>query len=125
MKGRCSNPNDTGYSRYGAKGITYDPAWEDFEVFLADMGECADGLEIDRLDPKGNYCKKNCRWATEEVQSNNKTTSHYITFNGKTKTVTQWAKELNIHPATLFGRLQRGWDEVRALTEPVKKSKAA
>ena len=34
MKNRCNNPNHKSYARYGGRGITYDPTWNDFERFL-------------------------------------------------------------------------------------------
>lgn len=36
------------------------------------MGECPDGLSLDRIDPSGNYEKDNCRWATNSWQGYNK-----------------------------------------------------
>jgi hypothetical protein len=71
MKSRCNNPKNPSYSRYGLLGVTYDPSWEDFSVFLKDMGERPEGRSLDRIDPFGNYEPKNCRWATWKEQANN------------------------------------------------------
>ena len=62
MKTRCSNPAATDYQWYGAKGIKVSKRWMLFDNFLADMGSPGDGMTIDRINPKGNYCKSNCRW---------------------------------------------------------------
>lgn len=72
LKQRCSNPAVPGYNNYGDRGITYDPSWESFDKFLEDMGECPDGMTLDRIDVNGNYCKENCRWASFAVQSHNR-----------------------------------------------------
>lgn len=67
MKGRCLNPNRSNYKYYGAKGIRVCERWLRFEGFLADMYESyRPGLELDRLDHKGNYEPTNCRWATHK-----------------------------------------------------------
>ena len=71
MRTRCLNPNSADYPRYGAVGITIDPAWDSFECFLQDMGERPVGYTLDRIDVYGNYCKSNCRWATYKQQRHN------------------------------------------------------
>jgi hypothetical protein len=68
MKRRCDNPNHDAYKFYGAVGITYDPRWNIFENFLADMGERPYGRTLDRIDGTLNYYKENCRWATKREQ---------------------------------------------------------
>ena len=72
MKTRCNNPKHKGYENYGGRGITYDPAWEKFSNFLADMGSKPDGLTIERVDNELDYTKSNCRWATRADQNRNK-----------------------------------------------------
>lgn len=52
-------------------------------------------LTIDRIDNNKNYEPSNCRWITIQQQQYNKTTSKYITYNGETKTLVEWAKILN------------------------------
>lgn len=69
MKKRCK---DIKNEYYGGRGIVYDPLWEQFENFLADMGEVSPGLELDRRDNSLGYTKDNCRWATHTTQARNR-----------------------------------------------------
>lgn len=132
MKRRCNNPKSESYSRYGGKGIKVCSRWmEDFENFYQDMfleyqkhvlkyGE--NETQIDRIDSKGDYCPDNCRWATIEVQQNNKSSCKYITFNNETHTISQWAIIKGINLQTLVGRLNRNWSIEDALTLPTGSS---
>ena len=72
MKTRCRNVNTPDYQHYGARGISYDPKWEDFETFLLDMGKRPAGTTLDRKDPTLGYTKTNCRWATYAEQNRNR-----------------------------------------------------
>jgi len=72
MRQRCNNKKNSGYKYYGGRGISICERWDSFDTFLLDMGKRPPGLSIDRINNDGNYCPKNCRWATIKEQANNK-----------------------------------------------------
>ena len=72
MRQRCTNPNNDHYQYYGARGISVCKRWENFENFLADMGEPPPKLTLERKNNDGNYEPGNCRWATYLEQAANK-----------------------------------------------------
>lgn len=91
MKSRCDNAKNKMYPNYGGKGITYCKRWELFENFLNDMGEKpSKDHSLDRIDPYGNYCPENCRWATSFVQNNNKCKHRILKYNGLEMTEKEW-----------------------------------
>lgn len=117
IKTRCENSHNANYKNYGGRGINVCEEWREFEPFYewALSNGYKEGLTIERVDVNGNYEPSNCRWATVKEQMNNKRNNHLITYNGETKTVSQWAEELGINRETIYTRLSRGWSEGRAL----------
>jgi len=114
---RCNNPNSQAYDHYGKRGISVSREWLSFENFYKDMGDCAKGMSIDRIDNNGNYCKENCKWSTMKEQSNNTRHNHFVTYNGKTQTLSQWAEEIGIPKHVLYIRLGKlKWPVEKALT---------
>jgi hypothetical protein len=84
-KKRCNNPKNSSFGRYGGRGIRMCERWSaDFGAFLADMGRKPDpSLSLDRIDPDGDYCPGNCRWASIEVQSRNRAGIRWYEFEGQ------------------------------------------
>lgn len=121
---RCTNPNYAKWDRYGGRGITVDPAWEDYAVFLSDMGEKPEGMSLDRIDNDANYEKANCRWATKHQQMNNRSTNKRYEHAGEDLTLSEWATRTGIPYSVLHSRLCRyGWVVERALTTPSRVKK--
>ena len=121
MRGRCCNPKHKSFVHYGNRGIEVCTEWDsDFKSFAdwALSNGYADDLTIDRIDVNGNYEPSNCRWATMKEQQNNRTDSHFVTYNGETKTITEWANCLGVRPDVIFCRLQRGWSKELAVSTP-------
>ena len=123
MKRRCLNPNVPEYLLYGGRGISICDAWMDYSNFSnwanntgydsnAKRGQCT----IDRIDVDGDYCPENCRWVTQQEQMNNVRYNHYVTYNGETHTIAEWARLYNMPYAKLSQRLNRyGYDIEKAL----------
>ena len=137
---RCCNENCHNYSIYGGRGIKVCERWLDktpvkigeYTVkrkgctakrgryigrgllnFLNDMGcKPSPDCTIDRINNDGDYCPENCRWASRAVQARNRRSVKNITFNGKTQTATEWARELHINRSTITERIRHyGWSE--------------
>jgi len=130
MKSRCHNPKFHKYASYGGRGITVCERWKtNFANFLRDMGERPNGYTIDRINLDGNYEPGNCRWVNHRENSAKKrpypewktrayaANSVLIYFNGRLKRASEWARELHIGSAILYGRLRRGWSIEKALSK--------
>lgn len=123
MKERCYNPNDKRYEDWGGRGIQICDEWlsdpETFVLWSIENGY-DEGLTIDRVDNNGNYCPENCRWATKAENNQNRRSSRYYTYNGKTQNLQKWCDEYNASRSMVDKRLQLGWEFDKALLTPKK-----
>lgn len=122
MMDRCYNKNVSNYHLYGGRGITVCEEWkniEEFEIWLKGT-DYRKGLTLDRIDVNGNYSPQNCRWATKKEQANNRRNTKYLTYNGMTHTISEWAVITGINRSTLNNRVYRGWDVNKIFREVEK-----
>ena len=121
MWSRCSNEKDTGWKRYGGRGIRVCDRWREFENFLAGMGERPPGHSLERRDNEGDYEPNNTRWATPAEQAKNTRWNVCLSYAGRTMCLSDWARETALKDATLRKRIRRlGWSVEKAITTPVK-----
>lgn len=125
MRQRCRDPKRNRAGSYANKGICVCEEWNDYAVFRewALSSSYAEGLSIDRIDNDGNYCPENCRWTTPKIQANNTSQNKKLTFDGETKTLSEWADLVDIPYDTIKRRIQCGWSDEKALTTPVRRHK--
>lgn len=110
---RCNNPNVMGYKHYGGRGIKVCDRWSGelgFENFVNDMGERPDGTTLDRINYDGGYEPSNCRWATQETQSNNRRDNSCVTLNGEKITCAQLCRRYGFYYTYVTYQLRHGID---------------
>lgn len=116
MNSRCKR-NKT----YVSRGIKVSEEWCNFETFLRDMGEKPEGMSLDRIDNDKGYSKENCRWTDNHTQNRNRSDNRWLTMNGETLIVSDWARKLGMSISTLNSRLRSGKSVIDALTNSIDK----
>lgn len=121
--GRCSKPQNPSYKNYGGRGIKICKEWsgkggrERFIEWAIASGY-EESLTIDRIDNSKGYSPDNCRWVSIKEQNRNKRGNVYVTIDGVTKVLQDWADIYGIKFGTARYRIKHGWSPVEALTSP-------
>ena len=125
VKQRCTNPNNKDWWRYGAQGIKIAPEWvSDFNAFFEYIGPRPSARHsVDRIDSTGDYAPGNVRWADWHEQANNRKNNRLVCWNGRMLTMKQAAAEAGMPYKSIKGRVQNGWDVMKALTTPLNMNK--
>ena len=124
MHNRCYKKSQGSYKDYGGRGIFVHQSWhgaDGFQKFMRDMGPREIGMTIERIDNDGPYSPDNCKWVSRNEQSRNKRNNHWITANGETLTLGDWASRLGCNSAAILARIKSGLSEEEAVTKPVPK----
>lgn len=103
MRNRVLSEKTNGYEKYGGRGITICDEWNNFEVFLNDMGERPSTYHVlDRINPNGNYEPGNCRWITKKESCDNRTcTRVWVVFGEEFLSSVEAAKKYKVAPGTI------------------------
>ena len=122
MLRRCYDEESDHYKYYGRVGIRVCDRWvESFDNFMEDMGKKPDGMSIDRIDLRGDYCPENCRWASSITQANNKSNNRYFEYNGESLTIPELARKYGIKEGTIRSRVYaRKMTIEEAIEEPIQ-----
>lgn len=124
MIARCRYTHYPALKNWGGRGIKVCRRWQTFENFLADMGQRpGQTYSIDRIDPDGDYCPENCRWATRLQQNNNRRNNRLVAAFGRTQSLAEWCRECNMVYATFARRIRNGANPEQAIAELAGKAK--
>lgn len=117
MRKRCEYKKGNRWKLYGGRGVKVCRRWLKFENFLEDMGERPAGLTLERKDNNGDYCQKNCMWASQKEQQNNRRNNRRLEVGGVTLTLAQWSAKTGISGSVITSRISRGWTIEQAVTQ--------
>lgn len=107
LKHRCSDPNYHGYARYGGRGI--ECKIQSLEELIQIVGKRPSMAHtLDRIDNDGHYEKGNLRWASRVTQQRNRHTTRFLTVNGVSKPLIEWAGSQR-NDSKIRARLRAGW----------------
>jgi hypothetical protein len=125
MRYRCNSPTCKAYPKYGGRGITISPEWDNFERFYewSIHNGYKDNLTLDRINNDGNYEPSNCQWVTIGDQQKNRNYNYEVVINGEQKELREWCNIYGIAYQTVISRMTiYGYlDIVTAITTPLKR----
>jgi hypothetical protein len=125
MRARCKYQVSSNWKNYGGRGITVCDRWQDFAVFLADMGERPSAKHsIERRDVNGNYGPANCIWATDGEQRANRRDTVWVEWQGERRKLLDVTREKGVKHKLVASRLRIGWPLAEALTRRLAASKS-
>jgi hypothetical protein len=116
---RCLNSNHRAFKHYGGRGLQH--GFPTFEAFFAELGlRPTKQHTVERIDNRFGYVPGNVEWALPPVQARNRRSNLFLTWQGETLCITDWAFRLGINQQTLSARLARGWSVEATLSTPVR-----
>lgn len=115
MVNRCHNTKHAAYRYYGARGIKVCDRWrESFDAFAADVAPRPVGLELDRINPDGDYEPRNVRWINRRMQKLNRCqrSPRYeprpVEWNGQIYAISDLAAIAETSYSAMYNRLMKG-----------------
>ena len=103
-------------------GVPFAKRWEDYEVFLSDMGDKEPDTILFRKSKSIGYSRRNCLWGTRADQSRSTLRSRTLSCYGENKSLAEWSRDrrvlrLKISYTTLRARKNTlGWSDTKTLT---------
>ena len=101
-------------------GVSMYPEWDqDFWTFADyidahwDLTNLSSSDVFDRIDNSKGYEPGNVRFTDKKGNARNRRSSHYLTYQGQTRSLSEWAEIMNIPFSCLLSRVYAGkapWD---------------
>lgn len=107
---RCYDPSCRAYPGYGGRGIKVHTDFHNKVAlvnYLRSLPNASVLLEIDRLDPDGDYAPGNLRFATRQEQCWNTRATSFVEYQGARWPARKWAKLYSRFSAQTVTRLAR------------------
>lgn len=109
---RCYGLDTRNHGNYAVRGITMYKEWRRnfmsfYRYIVKHFGRCPEGWTIERVDNDKGYFPGNVRWATYKEQNRNKRNNRWLTAEGKTMLLQDWADSLGVNSGELFRQLDR------------------
>ena len=108
MVRRTTDKSRGDYEEYGGRGISVCEEWLDVVKFVDDMDPSyKNGMSLDRINNDLGYSKENCRWATQNTQSQNtrriraNNTSGFRGVSRKTNS-NKWISQIMVDSKTVY-----------------------
>lgn len=115
MKQRCTCETCKEYKHYGGRGIKMCSEWlgehgfENFRIWALNNGFdeklSRNEQSIERNDVNGDYCPKNCRFATVLEQARNKRNTVRYKIHGEKLTLAEISEKYGVDLGTLAARV--------------------
>lgn len=123
MRTRCTDENRKSYRDYGSRGITVCDDWSSFEPFMewALSNGYSGDLTIERINVDLGYFPGNCKWIPRGDQNKNTRRNVFLTVDGETKILSDWARTYGIDAGRIYSRLSNGWSAEKAVKTPIRK----
>ena len=77
------------------------------------------GLELDRIDNKGNYEPNNCRWTTRYVQVRNMSRNRFYKYKDDYICIQDLCEKYNLNRNTFNKRFSLGWSIKEIIETPI------
>lgn len=119
MRSRCQ-PGYIQAADYFARGVRVCSRWDDYRLFLEDMGECPVGMSIDRIDNDKGYEPNNCRWATAAIQRRNSRRILVIEMGGRSYVLKDAASQIGVSDTAIHQERKRNGGTIQDAFERVK-----
>ena len=105
MHHRVSYTGGNRYHVYGGKGVKVCSSWSSFDSFINYIKTYLplrkDGQSLDRIDNNGDYAPGNVRWASPQLQANNRSTTVSLNCNKVLLTVSEISLLVGVKPASI------------------------